>query len=187
MATRSIITEVGFEFLGRFNARASVWAPAGYRLFAFARWGEGGFQNVGGLAVPRDPTLFANNTDLEIVENPLSYPGFGYGTARPGLAIDQTTEVLYQGGAQDIVRVIANLQQSEENVDEGGIDSPRLFEVGIFDNLGSMVDDTVRLELALPAGVDDALNNMIAYCTFDGFLKTNSRTVDIFYDIPFHP
>lgn len=182
MATRAVLTDIGREWLARWIANYPTWAGLGtpYVPFAFQKWGEGGWETVGAVAVPRDPYLFVANNDLEIVTTPGSYPGFGYYTGKAGspsaatpngLDIDYLTEVLYLGGATQEFQITAHLDTFEEN--DTGSGSPRLFEVGIFDN-------------ALDAGLD-TVNHMIAYCTFDGYLKTISRAVDTDIQFPMKP
>lgn len=180
MATRAVLTDNGREWLGRFLAGYTSAPYVGYELFSYAKWGEGGWETVSGIDVPRDPNLFITNNDLEIVADPGSYPGFGYYTGKAGspsagfpngLPVDLPTEVLYIGGAELEVQVTGRLALSEEADD--GTGNPRLFEVGIFDN-------------ALDVGLD-TVNHLISYCTFDGFLKTLTRAVDVDMQIPMKP
>lgn len=182
MATRAVLTDIGREWLARWIANYPTWAALGtpYVPFAYHKWGEGGWQTVGIVDVPRDPVLFVGNNDLEIVENPGSYPGFGYYTGEPGspsagfpsgIDINYLSEVLYIGGSTVDLQVTARLDLAEEN--DTGSGNPRFFEVGIFDN-------------ALAAGLD-VENHMIMYCTFDGYLKTNTRAVDVDIQLPLKP
>jgi len=171
MALRAALTDLGREYLARFMATYDdIAVNDGYRIFHSVKWGEGGFQTVSGIDVPKDPNLFVANTDLEIIENPGLYTPYDYASGL--IPIDLTTEVIYTGGANQKFRIIAHLDSSEEN-DDGFGSNPRFFEIGIFDN-------------ALATGVDVA-DHMIVYCTFDGFLKTNTRTIDVAIDVPMAP
>lgn len=182
MATQAVLTDIGREWWARFMANYPTWAalPTPYVPYAFHKWGEGGWETSGAVDVPQDPGLFVGNNDLTIVEDPGSYPGFSYYTGQPGspsagfpngLPIDYLVEVLYIGGATQDFQVTARLEPTEEN--DTGSGNPRFYEVGIFDN-------------AVDAGLD-TVNHMIAYCTFDGYLKTASRAVDVDIQFPMKP
>lgn len=182
MATKAVFTDIGrekiAEFLEKYPTENDGWVDDhSYRIFNYTKWGEGGFVDSGGTDIPRDPSLFTGNTDLEVVQNPGTYSPY---TAVSGyFQIDLSAEVAFSSGTVTLT-VTAKLESSEFN-DDGGGDNPRLFEVGVFDNAGDIPTGDV------PDGSAQSGHNMIAYATFDGFLKTSSRTVEVDIEIPFDP
>jgi hypothetical protein len=174
MATRLAITDRGREFLSRCKAREADWVAAGYQLFAAHKFGEGGWELSSGVKIPRDPELFIADNDLQAVINPM-YAGDYVGTLR---VIDQSVEIQYVGGAGYVLRVVARLEQVEEN-DDGTGNSPVFFEVGVFDN---------AFDIPLVQAETGVLqNNLVLYATFDAQPKTVTDAIEIRMDIPFKP
>lgn len=178
MAFSAVLTDQGREFMSRFLARYTEWVGWGYRLFFDARWGEGGYETVGGVDVPRPASLFQAANNLQIILNPLLYPNYnGYSTPPGTILIDQLTEVSYIGTPQKTLRARGHLDNAEEN-DDGSGNAPHFFECGIFDNAFDIP------QVQAETGV--LQNNMILYGTFDEVVKTVTRQHDVDFEINFN-
>jgi hypothetical protein len=171
MADRTIITDIGREWIARFLASPEVMISAGYLPFYAARWGEGGWETIGGIDVPRDPIFNVAENNLDVILNPGSYGVLTYSSGL--ILIDQATETSYIGGALQHIRIRAHLDTSEANGPNNNSDDPRYGEVGIFDN-------------ALAAGLD-AVDHMMFYSTIDPTRKNATREFDVDVDIPMNP
>ena len=177
MAFRAVFTDNGREFMARFNARYTEWCDWGYRMFYDARWGEGGYETVSGVLVPKDPSAFASANNLQVVLDAPSYPDFNAYSTPPGtILIDQFTEIFYLGGGNRTMRVRGHLDTGDEN-DDGTGNSPHFFECGIFDNAYDILQ--VRAETGVTA------NNLMLYGTFDEVVKTITRQHDVDFDTNF--
>lgn len=178
MTTRTVLTNNGREMIARFLARYNDWYPAGYRLYFASKWGEGGWEESGGIDVARDPELFVGNNDLEIIVDPLSYPGYSYATGL--IPIDLATESLYNATivgntGEDFTTIISRLEKPEEN----NVPSYRFGEVGIFDNAASIP--------LIQAETGRMTNNMILYTTFDPTTKDATRALVVDTNTPSNP
>lgn len=176
MTARMTITDRGREWLSRFLANYDTWVPAGYDLFSYAKWGEGGWEEVSGVREPRDPTNHVAENDLDVIVNPGLYPGTSQYVSAD-IPIDLSAEILYLNDPNATIQIQAVLEDTEEN-DDGGGDNPDFWEVGIFDNSNTMPDPTVRND----TGVSE--DSMILYATFDAVSKTSTRTFTVDFNIP---
>jgi hypothetical protein len=159
--------------LAQFLANYPAWFGDGYRLFHAHKWGEGAWENILGSDVPKDPSAFVADNDLQIVLDPGSYAPYVHATAQ--YPIDLVTEIGYLGGATEILNIQALLEKAEEN----GSPDYRFFEVGIFDNCGDIA--------SVQADTGYLTDNMILYATIDLSLKNVTVALRVDFPLPFKP
>lgn len=183
MSERTAITDVGREQIGKFLANYPSWVGSNYELFSHTKWGEGGWKEVNGVDVPRDPQAVIDDNesggsfdDLDVIERPSLYGNFDFDSQL--FEVDLSTEIEYVGTNEALFEVTFKLESGEAN-DDGGGNNPRLFEVAMYDNAGDIS--------GVPDGGSEAGHNIILYATFDGFDKTSNKVVEMNAQIPFHP
>lgn len=191
MASNTIITDVGKEWIARWLHRSRDWVPEGYELFSYHSWGEGAFKVENGVRVPIPPGNFRGNTDLEIVENPGVYSSFsGDDFASDYRKIEWDVEADYLGGADEITRIIPRLEESEAN---NSPNTPQFFELGIYDNAGDLAsqapfdNDSEFSKGASGVRGGTGEHHLIMYTTFDSRKKTDDDIFQIELDLPMDP
>jgi hypothetical protein len=150
----------------------SVWD----NRYKFIRWGEGGWINPGGGAVPRtpDPTLRRLSSPLiqdldAAVDVTRSGPSQRYGSTERAIfqkAIDYDADVTMEGTVPSVAKIRCLLDFGEFNNDGFGND-PAIWEIGVFAD-----HPTISGQLL-----------MVAYGTFGVEVKTSLKQIERFVRI----
>lgn len=201
MTQRSVLTNVGREYIARWMGNRQGWSNNGYNPLAYHSWGEGGFKVVNGIREPKDPANFVGNTDLEIVLNPGNYTTTNSTDYASGYRpIDYGPEAKYLGGADQEFRITLRLEPDEAY--DAGTGQPTYFEVGLYDNAGDVAGDPYfsshpdftggasQGRSGVQGGGTSGGHNLMVYVTFAGAEKPappNGETFDIRLDFPMNP
>ena len=127
----SIITDAGLEWFATSWEDSASLPGSGVPDIVECRFGEGGYEVIDGVPVPRtpDPTL----TNLDCVENPTRYaPNSRYVYAIAPLPPGSVTR------AGSVVTVVCELALGDANNDGFG-NSPEFWEACLFNSEGVMV------------------------------------------------
>lgn len=150
-----IVTNIGREVFAKdFGNQLGGFGTANARAYKF-KFGEGGFIDTGSGRVPKDPADGATLTDVEAAGDPSLF-SFEKLFVSTDYTFIQTTP------DSNIMQLRCRLVELEAN-DNGFGDSPRFFEIGIFDD-------------------DD---NMLIYTTFSEQTKTASKILTNFIQVLF--
>jgi len=150
-----IITNKGREtFAKRFGIIGTLVPTNTGRAYKF-KYGEGGFIDTGGGRIPKDPSEGLTYTDVEAASDPGLF-------SFEKVLVPADFTFIQISASQNIMQVRCRLVELDAN-DNGFGDSPRFFEVGIFDDE----------------------DNLLSYITFSEQTKTASKILTNFVQVQF--
>lgn len=150
-----IMTNKGREVFARRFGIIGTGVPTNTaRAFKF-KYGEGGFIDTGSGRIPKDPTLGTTLTDVEAAAS-----GLLFEFEKNLISTDFTFLQLDPG--TPVMQIRCRLVELEAN-DNGFGDSPRFFEIGIFDDE----------------------SNMLVWVTFSEQTKTATKILSNFIQVQF--